>query len=114
MGIMGIFLVVENAGFLSSTVSRSLLSRISHLSPGVPWRALHTLKPGVEWTLKIRPRGSEYPNSKVLSLKTHTLNGFWTLKPYYLGTWTLRELHEGALRVLQFFQVQLTAHKPLK
>ena len=36
------------------------------------------------------PRGSEYPNSKVLGPKIHTLNGFWTLKPYYLGTWTLR------------------------
>ena len=40
-------------------------------------------------TLKLR--GSEYPNSKVLGPKIHTLNGFWTLKPYYLGTWTLRE-----------------------
>ena len=36
------------------------------------------------------PRGSEYPNSRVLGPKIHTLNGFWTLKPYYLGTWTLR------------------------
>ena len=39
----------------------------------------------------IKPRGSEYPNSRVSGLKIHTLNGFWTLKPYYLGTWTLRE-----------------------
>ena len=36
------------------------------------------------------PRGSEYPNSTVLGPKNHTLNGFWKLKPYYLGTWTLR------------------------
>ena len=36
------------------------------------------------------PRGSEYPNSRVSGPKIHTLNGFWTLKPYYLGTWTLR------------------------
>ena len=35
------------------------------------------------------PRGSKYPNSRVLGPKVHTLNGFWTLKPYYLGTWTL-------------------------
>ena len=35
------------------------------------------------------PRWSEYPNSRVLGPKIHTLNGFWTLKPYYLGTWTL-------------------------
>ena len=35
------------------------------------------------------PRGSKYPNSRVLGPKIHTLNGFWTLKPYYLGTWTL-------------------------
>ena len=34
----------------------------------------------------------KYPNSRVLGPKVHTLNGFWTLKPYYLGTWTLREL----------------------
>ena len=25
------------------------------------------------------PRGSEYPNSKVLGSKIHTLNGVWTL-----------------------------------
>ena len=38
----------------------------------------------------IKPlRGSKYPNSRVLGPKVHTLNGFWTLKPYYLGTWTL-------------------------
>ena len=37
------------------------------------------------------PRGSEYPNSTVLGPQVHTLNGFWTLKPYYLGTWTLRD-----------------------
>ena len=36
-------------------------------------------------------RGSKYPNSRVLGAKIHTLNGFWTLKPYYLGTWTLRD-----------------------
>ena len=33
-----------------------------------------------------KPRGSEYPNSTVLGPQIHTLNGFWTLKPYYLGT----------------------------
>ena len=37
------------------------------------------------------PRGSKYPNSRVSGPKIHTLNGFWTLKPYYLGTWTLRD-----------------------
>ena len=37
------------------------------------------------------PRGPKYPNSRVLSPKIHTQNGFWTLKPYYLGTWALRE-----------------------
>ena len=36
------------------------------------------------------PKGSKYPNSRVLGPKIHALNGFWTLKPYYLGTWTLR------------------------
>ena len=36
------------------------------------------------------PRGSEYPNSKVSGPNIHTLKGFWNLKPYYLGTWTLR------------------------
>ena len=41
-------------------------------------------------SFEVLPRGSEYPNSKVLGPKIHTLNGFWTLKPYYLGTWTLR------------------------
>ena len=35
------------------------------------------------------PRGSKYPSSRVLGSKIHTLNGFWSLKPYYLGTWTL-------------------------
>ena len=38
------------------------------------------------------PRGSRYPNSSVSGPKIHTLNGFWTLKPYYLGTWTLKVL----------------------
>ena len=38
------------------------------------------------------PRGSKYRNSRVLGSKIHTLNGFWTLKPHYLGTWTLRVL----------------------
>ena len=42
------------------------------------------------------PRGSKYPNSRVLGPKVHTLNGFWTLKPYYLGTWTLRETYTCA------------------
>ena len=49
------------------------------------------------------PRGSEYPNSKVLSPKIHTLSGFWTLKPQYLGTWTLRaspETHLGPCHLL--------------
>ena len=40
------------------------------------------------------PRGSEYPNSKVSGPQIHTLKGFWTLKPYYLGTWTLKVLHD--------------------
>ena len=39
--------------------------------------------------VKIHPRGSKYPNSRVSAPQIHTLNGFWTLKPYYLGTWTL-------------------------
>ena len=39
---------------------------------------------------KALPRGSKYPNSRVPGPKIHTLNGFWTLEPYYLGTWTLR------------------------
>ena len=30
--------------------------------------------------------------SKVSGPKVHTLNGLWALKPYYLGTWTLRVL----------------------
>ena len=38
----------------------------------------------------LQPRGSEYPNSKVLAPKINTLKGVWTLEPYYLGTWTLR------------------------
>ena len=46
------------------------------------------------------PGGSEYPNRKDLNLgpQIHTLNGFRTLKPHYLGTWTLRVLsfqHKG-------------------
>ena len=40
-------------------------------------------------TAILRPSGSEYPNSRVLGPKLHTLNGFWALKPYYLGTWTV-------------------------
>ena len=28
---------------------------------------------------------------RVLGPKFHTLNGFWSLKPYDLGTWTLRD-----------------------
>ena len=46
---------------------------------------LRVLGPG---SVGVKP---EDPNSKVLGPKNHTLNGFWTLKPYYLGTWTLRE-----------------------
>ena len=41
--------------------------------------------------LERKPRGSKHPNSRVLGPKIHTLNACWTLKPYYLGTWTLRE-----------------------
>ena len=44
------------------------------------------------------PRGSKYPNSRVLGPKIHTLNGCWSLKPYYLGTWTL----SGFFRVYRF------------
>ena len=50
----------------------------SFLSPGLYVIAIHS------------PRGSEYPNSKVLGPKIHILSGFWTLKPYCLSTWTLR------------------------
>ena len=32
----------------------------------------------------------QYPNSTVLGCKIHTLNGFWSLNPYCLGTWTLK------------------------
>ena len=39
----------------------------------------------------IRPRGSKYPNSRVLGPKNHWEYGFWDLKPCYLGTWTLWE-----------------------
>ena len=35
------------------------------------------------------PRGSKYPNSRVSGTKNHSEYGFWDLKPYYLGTWTL-------------------------
>ena len=31
------------------------------------------------------PRGSEYPNSKVLGPKIHTLNGFWGLEALLFG-----------------------------
>ena len=36
------------------------------------------------------PTGSKYPNSRVLGPKIHILKGCGTMKPYYLGTWTLR------------------------
>ena len=36
------------------------------------------------------PRESKCPNSRFLGPKIHTLSGFWTVKPHYLGTWTLR------------------------
>ena len=32
----------------------------------------------------------EDPSTQIVGSKIHTLNGFKTLKPYYLGTWTLR------------------------
>ena len=35
------------------------------------------------------PRGSKHPNSRVSGTKNHSEYGFWDLKPYYLGTWTL-------------------------
>ena len=41
------------------------------------------------------PRGSKYPNSRVLIPKILTLRGLGTSHPYYLGTWTLT----GFLRV---------------
>ena len=40
---------------------------------------------------KDKPRGSKYLNTRILGPQIHTLNGFWTLKPYHLGTWTLWE-----------------------
>ena len=43
---------------------------------------------GLGFGTKKLPNGSKYPNSRVFEV--HTLNGFWTLKPYYLGTWILR------------------------
>ena len=47
--------------------------------------------PGVEGPAStLEPRGSEYPNNKASGPQIHTLNGFGTLKPYSLGTWTLR------------------------
>ena len=43
----------------------------------------------------------EDPNTQIvrfLGPKIHTLSGFvWTLKPYYLGTWTLRVLQQQKL-----------------
>ena len=38
---------------------------------------------------EIEPLGSKYPNSRVSRSKNHSEYGFWDLKPYYLGTWTL-------------------------
>ena len=40
---------------------------------------------------KTIPRGSMHPNSSGLIAKIHDLNGFRTLRSYYLGTWTLRD-----------------------
>ena len=36
------------------------------------------------------PEGPSTQTGKVLGPKIHTLNGFWSLKPYFWGTWTLR------------------------
>ena len=38
-----------------------------------------------------------YPNSGVSGPKIHTLNGFWTLKHCYLGTWTLWDCFKHGL-----------------
>ena len=55
--------------------------------------------PGTYYTI---PRGSKHPNSRVLGPKAHTLNGSWTLKPYYLGTWTLRDTPLGRPQLAGF------------
>ena len=39
-----------------------------------------------------KPEGSEDPNNTLLGPKHYTINGIWTLKPYYLGPWTLRKI----------------------
>ena len=57
------------------------------------------------------PRGSKYPNSRVLGPKVHTLNGFWTLEPYYLGTWTLREPLKPCLKALDENIQALSSYK---
>ena len=41
--------------------------------------------------LKLAQRVPVQRHSTALRPKVHTLNGFGTLKPYYLGTWTLRD-----------------------
>ena len=49
------------------------------------------------------PRGSKYPNSRVSGTKNHSEYGFWNLKPYYLGTWTLWGRQRKTLRFKQGF-----------
>ena len=61
--------------------------RASGTSPRQPERSV--LK-AVESTSVGLPRGSKDPNSRVLDPKIHTMNGFLSLQPYYLGTWTVR------------------------
>ena len=47
---------------------------------------------------------TEGPSTQIIRFqvpKIHTLNGFWTLEPYYLGTWTLsKELYYESFRLL--------------
>ena len=41
------------------------------------------------------PRGSRNSNKRVSGPKYYNLNGIWDLKPYNLGSWTLRVMHGG-------------------
>ena len=40
------------------------------------------------------PQGSKHPNNMVLGPKYYNMKCIWTLKPYYLGPWTLRDLED--------------------
>ena len=60
------------------------------------------------WDWEEGPEGSKDPNNRVLGPKYYRIHGIWTLKPSYLGPWTLRGVFSWRLGLWQSGRVGLS------